>query len=435
MRKIYILSVVLFTFFFFLSVSSFAQVNQSESFDGATFPPTGWTRSGSYPGSMSTQTVGANPAQTPHSGANELMWNSYSVNCYGCTEDLITPMFDLSGRSGNSATVSFWFYRDNNAAYNSNVVGPPARNYLNEGVNVYINTSSSITGATNLGFVARAIAGTPVVGAAGWYQYTFNIPAGFNTCSNYLIFDFVSWFGDNCFMDDVQFTTYPSSPVLNFTAAPTTTCSGKTVTFTNYSTNTCYVDHYTYNFGEGTPLTVYNSNPVTHTYINSGYWYPTVTAYDAAGNNLGSYSFSYINVQYVPTTFYMSKDSACPGEQISFNSSYSPSSWKISNGYTTSAYSFQRSFTAGTYTVGLYFNSPCGPDSILQVLQIKNTIYPNASFTKSLDSSCKNYNIYFNPTDYSGTHSWNFGDGKSSTLPNPSHQYTATGTYTVSHSV
>src|ERR1022692_2125400 len=97
-------------FFSFTALQANAQVVNNQSFDGATFVPVGWAEAGSYPGSLTRVVTGIYPTQTPHSGAGELEWNSFSIG--SGTEDLITPMFDLSGRGANTPTISFWFYRD-----------------------------------------------------------------------------------------------------------------------------------------------------------------------------------------------------------------------------------------------------------------------------------------------------------------------------------
>jgi len=439
----------IFTRFFilsFFSITTFqavAQVTNSESFDGATFPPTGWTMSGSNASYLTRVTAGTLPTQANHSGAGELQWYSYSI--VG-TEDIITPMFDLSGRGGNTPAISLWFYRDV-SAYNTT-------GYDGEGVNVWVNTTSSMTGGTQLGFVPRrggqSASGTYLQSGAtyttsvsGWYQYTFNVPASFNTCSNYIVFDFVGKAGDNSFMDDVQYTSYPSAPSIGFATSPTTLCSGFPVTFSNTSTNNCAVSYYTWNFGDGGSTTVYNTNSVAHTYTYSNSFYPSVAAYDASNNYLGGNN-GYVYVQQGSSgTFGITPDSACPSTQLYFDPGQNPGpfTWKISNGYTTNNYSFQRSFaTVGTYTASLFFQTPCGADSIKRTFRISNTIHPDANFTHSPDTACPNKVISFNPTGSSATsigdtHSWNFGDGKTSTLQYPTHSYTATGTYTVTHTL
>ena len=189
----------------------------TESFEGSTFLPTGWTFANTYgtttnflhPGS------GVNPTETPYDGSYQLEYNSYSiVSGYG---DVITPVIDLRGRGSSTTTVSFWWYRDCDA-YNTST-------YNAEGVNVYVNTSAAL-GGTQLGFVPRngiasatgtyLASGLVTATSSGWNQYVFNIPASFNTSTNYIIFDFYALDGDNCYMDKVQWTPYPCTPPTSY---------------------------------------------------------------------------------------------------------------------------------------------------------------------------------------------------------------------------
>jgi len=174
----------------------------SESFDGTTFPPSGWTSflvSGTN--TWTRVTSGTSPTQTPHSGVGEAKFNSYDAD--GGVRALITPAYDLSGRGANTPTVSLWMYRD--AGYAGTL----------DKVDLYMNTSANLTGATLLGTVNRAMGSAPIVASEGWYQYSFNVPAGFNTITNYFIIQGTSVYGNNIYIDDVSWVTYPgTSPAL-----------------------------------------------------------------------------------------------------------------------------------------------------------------------------------------------------------------------------
>ncbi|MDQ1264943.1 MAG: C-terminal target protein, partial [Bacteroidota bacterium] len=182
--------------FFLIFGYAWSQVVVTQSFDGTSFPSAGWgsqkTGGSGSPGTWDRQTSGTNPTCSPRSGAAMARYNAN--NLAGGTEGIIiSPSFDLTQRGGNNPTVSFWLYRDD--AYSANSF---------EGVYVYINTSPSLTGASQLGFVTRYNLTT------GWYQFTYNIPSGFNTQSNYLLFRGYSQAGNNIFIDDIQYTAYPT---------------------------------------------------------------------------------------------------------------------------------------------------------------------------------------------------------------------------------
>ncbi len=174
-----------------------AQVLLSESFDGTTFPPTGWTSTTGGTSftlaAWSRVTSGSSPSTSPHSGAGMAMFNSF--NAQNGNAELRTPV--LSFTNPGYVTVSFWMYRD--GGYSSTA----------DSVSVFVNTSATVTGATQIGRVNRAIGLAPAVQADGWYNYTFTVPSGFTTSTNYIIFQGTSYYGNNIFVDDITVTNYP----------------------------------------------------------------------------------------------------------------------------------------------------------------------------------------------------------------------------------
>lgn len=217
MRYIYL---TLFSCCLFLS--SFGQTTNTESFDGTTFVPAGWTNlltSGSN--TWARATTGTYPTCSTHSGAGMAKFNSFSAS--GGVRSLVTPVYDLSARGSATPTVSFYMYRDN--GYNTTA----------DKVDVYMNTAANLTGATLLGTVNRAIGLSPSVGSNGWYLYTYNVPSGFNTMSNYLILKATSAFGDNIFIDDVTWISYAgcSAPAISGTA---NLCMGQSSTLSDATT-------------------------------------------------------------------------------------------------------------------------------------------------------------------------------------------------------
>jgi len=180
-----------------LLFTSKAQVVLTEGFDGTTFVPTGWTDllvSGSN--TWSRVTAGTFPTQAPQSGAGEAMFNSFSAS--GGVRALITPPYSLQNNPAGGAPISFWMYRDN--GYNTTA----------DKIDVYYNTSASMTGAVLLGTVNRAIGLSPTVGSNGWYQYTFTIPNSVTSTNVYLILRATSAYGNNIFIDNVSWTSYPN---------------------------------------------------------------------------------------------------------------------------------------------------------------------------------------------------------------------------------
>ena len=127
----------------------------------------------------------------------------------------------------------------------------------------------------------------------------------------------------------------------------------------------------------------------------------------------------------------------CPNANVSFtNNSVSAITyeWDFGDGSPTSAqFSPSHIFdTTGIYIVRLIAISPfCGIDTTYETI----TIYPPpvADYTNN-GVYCEGNNIQFNNGSLSTsplTYSWTFGDSTSSTVTNPSHIYSAPGTYTI----
>ena len=163
----------------------------SQSFDDATFPPTGWLNfQESGTGLWARATSTTYPAGfNPHSGAGLARFNSFTYST-GVTASLISSVFSMTA---GSAKFGVWMLRDVGYATNA------------DKVDFMINTTASSTGATLLGTVNRSKSLAPVeTGADGWYYYEFAIPAGFNTATNYIIMKAVSAYGNDIYVDDAS---------------------------------------------------------------------------------------------------------------------------------------------------------------------------------------------------------------------------------------
>ena len=187
--------VLALTVLFSLSVNkSNAQIIYNESFDGTTFVPTGWTYLSGNP-SWLRVTAGTYPVQSPHSGPGEARFNSFSVSSGNAA--MVTPPFSLVNNTTGSP-VTFWMYRD--AGYATTA----------DKLDVYYNTSNSLTGATLLGTVNRANGLTPTaVTPNAWNSYTFTIPNTVTSASVYVIFQGTSLYGNDIYLDDVSWEAFP----------------------------------------------------------------------------------------------------------------------------------------------------------------------------------------------------------------------------------
>lgn len=219
-------------------------------------------------------------------------------------------------------------------------------------------------------------------------------------------------------------------PDPGFTA--TTVCLGNPTVFTDTSSiDTGFVASQTWNFGDGSPPSS-QQNP-THTYTAAGTYTVTLTLVSDRGC---SDTISKTVVVAPPVTPAFSANMVCLGDPTIFNDNttgaISSYSWNFGDGDTSSIQSPSHVFaTAGTHSVTLTVTSASGCSQSVTVTVFVNSA--NADFTTT--TVCLNNQTLF--SDLSSTiqgslsaWSWDFGDGSTSTLQNPSHTYNATGTYT-----
>ena len=190
------------------------------SFDESYFPPQGWldlNTSGSTGGVWNGVTAadvsaGDSPSMATagtHSGSGMASFHSY-LYAPGTKGILATPPINFWG---SESSVSFWMYRDNNDTTTA------------DRVNVYFNTTANLNGTpVLLGTVHRSYTLAPVEASAGWFEYSYLLPAGAKAVGH-IIFEGVDASqivnGYNMFIDDVTIFSDQPLPVQlsSFTAA------------------------------------------------------------------------------------------------------------------------------------------------------------------------------------------------------------------------
>ena len=148
-----------------------------------------------------------------------------------------------------------------------------------------------------------------------------------------------------------------------------------------------------------------------------------------------------LNAQPV-ANFSATPQSGCAPLVVNFTdlSSGTPSSWRWDLGNGTISFLQNPSvtyFTPGQYSIKLVVQNAQGRDSITRNQYITVNAQPQVNFSASVLTGC--YPLVVPFTDgsipVSGTITswqWDFGDGSSSTLQNPTHTYTSSGNYNVS---
>lgn len=205
--------------------------------------------------------------------------------------------------------------------------------------------------------------------------------------------------------------------------------------FTPILANTSYGSptNFLWNFGNGQTTTV--QNPTAPTYINTTRRDTTykisLFVSNACGTDTITKSIT-VKGNDVTAKFFSNITQGCQPLTVDFFNISTPGTeiiWDFGDG--TSAYADQVSHvydSAGVFRVKLLAIGDCGRDSFITTVNVFAKPKPNFNVL----TPCVNMNTQFvNTTTNGNSFVWDFGDGTTSTQPNPSHVYTAEGVYTV----
>lgn len=226
-----------------------------------------------------------------------------------------------------------------------------------------------------------------------------------------------------------------AAPVANFTRTPATGTTPLTVAFTDNSTNT--PTSWLWDFGDG--VTSALQNP-THMYTTVGTFTTTLVVTNAAGSNTTSQPTT-VSAPVLITTpvasFTRSPLSGATPLTVTFTdtSANTPTTWlwNFGDGTTATTQNTSHTYTtAGTYTATLTATNSAGSHSTSQNISVTIPAVVS-SFTVSSSSALTSTVVAFTDTSTNTPTAWlwNFGDGATSTLQNPTHAFSAAGTYQV----
>jgi len=210
-------------------------------------------------------------------------------------------------------------------------------------------------------------------------------------------------------------------------------CSPWVLEFANNSLG--IPDSYFWDFGDGTTSTTGDSL-FTNTFTTGTN--PTdYTIMLAVANECGV-DTSYHTITVLPNTvnafFNTDVTTGCVPLTVNFTqfSTGAPFySWNFGDGNTSTNQSPTHTFTTpGTYTVALFINDGCSYDTSYATITVNPS--PLVDFTSSPSTVCINQPFSFtNLSQGLASSTWDFGDGGSSLLTNPSYSYSVSGTYQV----
>lgn len=224
-----------------------------------------------------------------------------------------------------------------------------------------------------------------------------------------------------------SFISVLPTPVPSFTWVN----GGLSVVFTNTSTN---ATSYFWDFGDGTNSTQVNP---THNYAQDGFYTVTLSATGTCGTE---FFVTTIPVFNVPSSdFSATPAMGCAPLTVGFvdlSTSALTWSWSFPGGNpSTSSQQFPtvQYSTTGVYNVTLTVTNPAGTDTETKTGYIKVGGLPTTDFTSVVNGSTVTFTSTATNPPGSGTltYAWDFGDGGTSTLADPTHTYSAGGTYSV----
>ena len=238
-----------------------------------------------------------------------------------------------------------------------------------------------------------------------------------------------------CFLFFIQgLTVYGQTA--NFTEDYISGCAPLVVHFTNTSTG---ATSYNWNLGNGTTTP---GPDASTSYLTPGTYTVTLTAYNGSSSSTHTIT---ITVYPTPTVnFYADDTSVCPGVPVTFTSTTSSGvagaltyMWNFGDGSSSTDAGPSHTFPGpGYYNITLAATNIQGCVSSLTKGAYIHVFTPaTPSFTASNTYICQAPGAvtFTNGTTGTGpfTYTWSFGDGATSGLTGPSHNYTATGSYTV----
>ncbi|MBP8040903.1 MAG: M4 family metallopeptidase [Bacteroidales bacterium] len=371
---------------------------------------------------------------------------------------------DNGGVHYNSGVLNFWFYLLSQGGSGTNDNG-----------NAYNVTAITMAKAEQIAFRALTVYLTNTSQYADARTYTLQACTDlYGGCSQEMISTTNAWYAVGVG------AAYSATNVdADFTACPTAQCSAApfTVQFTNLSTSG---NTYLWYFGDGSTSTV--AAP-SHTYTSNGAYNVKLVTYGGTcgADSITKTSFITVGPSYpcevsLPTSGSGTTQTSCNGRLYdsglcsdygnltdgtitiaptsassvtltftSFNFEADYDYLYVYDGPTTASAQVAGSpftgttipgpitSTGGSITLRQYSdNYVVGSGFSVEWTCTSSVVPPDANFTANVTSSCSGtINFTDQSTNTPTSWLWNFGDGQTSTIQNPTHTYTANGIYTV----
>jgi len=222
-------------------------------------------------------------------------------------------------------------------------------------------------------------------------------------------------------------------------------CKPGDVAFKALGVTPAYFNAFNWNFGDNSTGT---GDSIIKRYYNSGIYCARLTSIDKNGCKDTTFTNPCIKVNGPKTRFNASTTNGCANTNILFRDSSITDgrnriisrTWNFGDGtiITTTDSVVSHLYTrGGMFTISLLTTDSAGCSDLLTKTNYVTINKPISNFytVDSVGCPISNINFINNAQGFGLTYFWNFGDGNTSTLTNPTHQYVTTGLYNVSLSI
>ncbi len=200
------------------------------------------------------------------------------------------------------------------------------------------------------------------------------------------------------------------------------------------------VTQYAWDFGDGS-LAVSGVN-VSHCYTQTGTFSVILVARDSNGCQVSKTLNDFVVIANPPSATLTASPTQTCSSSLTVNFTGSGSSpngpvtyaWYFGNGGTSAQKNPSETYHSGIYNPILVVTDSLGcQDTARTQVAVTNV---QAAFVSSTTNACSGIAVQFSDSsNFANSWLWHFGDGTTSTLQNPTHVYTTTGSYTVSLNV
>ncbi|HYC28932.1 MAG TPA: PKD domain-containing protein, partial [Chitinophagaceae bacterium] len=258
--------------------------------------------------------------------------------------------------------------------------------------------------------------------ALGSYNVTLTVTNG--TCSN-----------------NISIPVKITAEQADFTASKTNPCKNEPVTFTATGSIAANVAEYEWTFNGGAPIN--GGRSVQYQFPANGSYSVSLTITDINGCIDTKTVNNYINVSGPTAAFDAVDTGACKNSTVTFTDLSTPAGglkqWKFDFGdggsQTFMAPPFTHAYSdTGLFNIQLTITDNNGCTDAVTMNQFIRITSPKALFMAATTRFCQGGLLQFSDTSkgYITSYNWDFGDGGTSTLQNPTHTYSGSDTtYTV----